>query len=179
MASEGGPFLTGSSDGKMADVWDRFKKLQPTDPAVRVEHVTIMADGPSAEHVLEALEKAGCDLIVMGMHGRSCLRHRLFAGLTEEVVRLEYTLEIVPAHLRVVQWFNERIEGFVKTYAALVRQDAALQERLKDQFVEEPVTKIRLTKYLASSTLERDGRTHYFEDEEALREFEKNLAAKP
>jgi YHS domain-containing protein len=78
----------------------------------------------------------------------------------------------------VVQWFDERIVTFVKVYLALVRQDAALQEHLKDQLVEDPVTKIRFPKYLASSTLERDGRTYYFVDEDTRREFEKVPATK-
>jgi YHS domain-containing protein len=38
--------------------------------------------------------------------------------------------------------------------------------------------KIRFPKYLASSTLERDGRTYYFVDEDTRREFEKVPAAK-
>ena len=85
----------------MADVWERFKKLPPTDPAVRVEHETIVADRPSAAHIVEMLEKAGCDLIVMGMHGHSWLRERLFGSLTEEVVRLAHCPVMVvkaPAH---------------------------------------------------------------------------------
>ena len=77
----------------------------------------------------------------------------------------------------VVQWFDDRIVAFVKGYIALVRQDAALQEQLKDQFVEDPVARIRFPKYLASSTLERDGRTYYFVGEDSRREFEKQLAA--
>ena len=53
----------------------------------------------------------------------------------------------------------------------------SLQEQLKDEFVEDPVARIRFPKYLASSTLERDGRTYYFVDEETRREFEKQPAA--
>jgi len=90
VAAEGGSFLTQSGDGKMADVWERFKKLPPADPAVRVEHETIVADRPGAAHILSMLDKAGCDLIVMGTHGHSWLRHRLFGSLTEEVVRLAH-----------------------------------------------------------------------------------------
>jgi YHS domain-containing protein len=111
-------------------------------------------------------------------------------------VRLECTQEIVPVVVRydkqsvldfpldavqdeaVVQWFDERIVAFVKAYVALVRQDGDLREHLKDQFVEDPVTKIRFPQYLASSTLERDGRTYYFVDEDTRREFEKQPAAK-
>jgi YHS domain-containing protein len=60
----------------------------------------------------------------------------------------------------------------------LVRQDAAVEEQLKDMFVEDPVASVRFPKYLASSTLERDGRTYYFVDEETRREFEKQPAAR-
>ena len=57
------------------------------DPKVRVEHEVIIADWPGAKHILEILDKLGCDLIVMGTHGRSWLKHVLFGSLTEEVVR--------------------------------------------------------------------------------------------
>jgi YHS domain-containing protein len=77
----------------------------------------------------------------------------------------------------VVQWFDDRIIAFVKAYIALVRQDATLREQLKDQFVEDPVARIQFPKYLAASTLERDGQTYYFVDEETRREFEKQPAA--
>jgi YHS domain-containing protein len=111
-------------------------------------------------------------------------------------IRLECTQEIIPVVVRydkqsvlefsldgvkddvVVQWFDERIIAFVKAYMAVVRQDVALKEHLKDQLVEDPVTKIRFPKYLASSTLEREGRTYYFVDEETRREFEKGSASK-
>jgi YHS domain-containing protein len=111
-------------------------------------------------------------------------------------VRLECTQEIIPVVVRydkqsvlefpldavqddaVVQWFDDRVVAFVKAYVALVRQDADLREHLKDQLVEDPVTKIRFPKYLASSTLERDGRTYYFVDEDTRREFEEDLVAK-
>ena len=125
------------------------------------------------------------------------LTFELFPDRDVTHVRLECTQEIVPVLVRydkqtvlefpldavqddaVVQWFDERMVAFVKAYLALVRQDATLQEHLKDQLVEDPVAKIRFPKYLASSTLERDGRTYYFVDEDTRREFEKTLAAKP
>ena len=78
----------------------------------------------------------------------------------------------------MVQWFDERVVAFVKAYLALVRQDDDLQEHLKDHLVEDPVAKVRFPKYLASSTLERDGRTYYFVDEDTRREFERRPPAK-
>ena len=109
-------------------------------------------------------------------------------------IRLECTQDIVPVLVRcdrpspfvlpldaiqddaVVQWFDDRIVAFVKSYLALVRQDAALREQLKDRLVEDPVSRILFPKHLAASSLERDGRTYYFVDEGTRREFEKQTA---
>jgi nucleotide-binding universal stress UspA family protein len=87
VAAEGGTFLTASGDGRLTDVWGRFQNLPPADPAVRVEHVAVVADRPKITHILEMLDKAGCDLIVMGTHGHTRLSHMLFGSVTEDVVR--------------------------------------------------------------------------------------------
>ena len=87
VVSEGGALLTDPAQVK-ANLWDRFQSMQPNDPKVRVDHEVIIADRAGAAHILEILEKLGCDLIVMGTHGRSWLKHRLFGSVTEEVVRL-------------------------------------------------------------------------------------------
>jgi YHS domain-containing protein len=110
-------------------------------------------------------------------------------------IRLECTQEIIPVVVRydkqpvlefplggvrddaVVQWFDDRIVAFVKAYIAVMRLDAALREQVKDVLVEDPVAKIRFPKHLASSTLERDGWTYHFVDEDTRREFEKQPAA--
>jgi YHS domain-containing protein len=122
------------------------------------------------------------------------LRFEVFPDRDVNHIRLECTQEIIPVVVRydkqtvlefplggvqdhaVVEWFDDRIVAFVKAYIALVRQDTLLQQQLKDQFVEDPVARIWFPKYLASSTLERDGRTYYFVDEETRREFEKQPA---
>jgi hypothetical protein len=41
-----------------------------------------------------------------------------------------------------------------------------------------PVAKIRFPKFLASSTLDRDGQTWYFVGEDTRREFERQSATK-
>ena len=123
------------------------------------------------------------------------LRFEVFPDQDVKHIRLECTQEIIPVVVRydkqsvlefplggvqddaVVEWFDDRVVAFVKVYIALVRQDTGLQEQLKDHLVEDPVARIRFPKYLASSTLERDGRTYYFVDEETRREFEKQPAA--
>jgi nucleotide-binding universal stress UspA family protein len=86
VVTEGGELLAGPGQ-EPTDLWERFREIQSGDPRVRVEHRVIVADRPGAAHVLEVLDKLGCDLIVMGTHGRRGLRHLLFGSVTEDVVR--------------------------------------------------------------------------------------------
>jgi nucleotide-binding universal stress UspA family protein len=88
VVAEEGRLLAGAGKGDVTNLWDRFQNIQPADPKVRVQHEVIIADQPGANHVLQILDKLGCDLIVMGPHGGSWLKHRLLGGVTEEVIRL-------------------------------------------------------------------------------------------
>jgi YHS domain-containing protein len=162
---------------RLAAFLERFKAVVKAEPSVR-EHTRAM------------------NLTFAATIAKVSLRFEVFPDRDVSHVRLECTQEIIPVLFRydkqsvlefpldsvqddaVVQWFDERVVAFVKAYVAVVRQDAALKEHLKDQLAEDPVAKIRFPKYLASSTLERDGRTYYFVDEETRREFEKAPAAK-
>jgi YHS domain-containing protein len=157
---------------------ERFKAVVQAEPSVR-EHTRAI------------------NLTFASTVAKVTMLFEVFPDRDVKQVRLECTLEIYPVLVQydkqsvvefpldavpddaVVQWFDERIMAFVKAYVTLVRQDAELREQLKDQFVEDPVTKIRFPKYLASSTLERDGKTWYFVDEDTRRQFESSLAAKP
>jgi nucleotide-binding universal stress UspA family protein len=101
VVSEDGRLLVNPANGEASNLWDEFHRLQPPDPRVHVEHEVIVADRPSAKHVLDILDRVGCDLIVMGGRGRSWLQHLLFGSLTEEVVRKAHCPVIIvtsPAH---------------------------------------------------------------------------------
>ena len=87
VVSEDGRFLGEPVKGEAANLWSRFQPIQAADTKVRVEHEIIVADRPSAKEILGMLDKQGCDLIVMGTHGASWLKQRLFGSMTEEVVR--------------------------------------------------------------------------------------------
>jgi YHS domain-containing protein len=156
---------------------ERFQDVVKAQPAVR-EHTRAI------------------NLTFAATVAKVTLRFEVFPDRDVNHVRLECTQEIIPVLFRydkqsvlefpldavqddaVVQWFDERVVTFVKLYLGVVRQDKALTEHLKDQLAEDPVAKIRFPKYLAASTLERDGRTYYFVDEATRREFEKAPAAK-
>jgi nucleotide-binding universal stress UspA family protein len=84
---DGGQLVTDSTGGKPNDLWDELRKMKADDPGVVVKHEVIVAERPDASHILSIVEATGCDLIVMGTHGLTGLKHRLFGGLTEEVVR--------------------------------------------------------------------------------------------
>ena len=162
---------------RLAAFVERFKGLVKAEPKVR-EHTRAM------------------NLEFASTLAKVTLLFEVFPDQDVSHVRLECTQEIIPVLVRydrqsalelpldavrddaVVQWFDERVVDFVKVYLALVRQDAELKEHLKDQLVEDPVARIRFPKYLAASTLERDGRTYYFVDEDTRREFEKEPATR-
>jgi nucleotide-binding universal stress UspA family protein len=66
-------------------LWDKVRQLRPPSPEVPVEHR--LAGGDAAAEVVRAAREAGSDLIVMGTHGRSGLKHLLMGSVAERVVR--------------------------------------------------------------------------------------------
>lgn len=59
--------------------------LRPSDPAIAVERC-LMAGEPAAE-ILRLARQCGCDLIVMGTHGRTGLGRLLMGSVSEDVLR--------------------------------------------------------------------------------------------
>jgi nucleotide-binding universal stress UspA family protein len=53
-----------------------------------VEATTEVRTGPPHEEILDAREEAGCDVVVMGTHGRSGLDRVLLGSVAERVIRL-------------------------------------------------------------------------------------------
>jgi nucleotide-binding universal stress UspA family protein len=87
VVSDGDRLLSAPVHAVARDVWEELRKIQAKDPAVHVEHEVIVANRPDARHILRILEERGCDLIVMGKHGRTGMLHLPFGSLTEAVVR--------------------------------------------------------------------------------------------
>ena len=64
---------------------ERLANLEPPDESIAVEH--LLADGAPAEEIVKAATDCGCDLIVMGTHGRTGLGRLLMGSVAEEVMR--------------------------------------------------------------------------------------------
>lgn len=58
----------------------------PVDPGLRVS--VAAEDGPAASRILEAAEREGADLVVLGTHGRTGLNRLLVGSVAEQVVQL-------------------------------------------------------------------------------------------
>ncbi len=66
-------------------LWEQLRRIQPSHPSVTVEHR--LEYGESASVILAVAREVGADLIVMGTHGRTGLRHLLMGSVAEQVVR--------------------------------------------------------------------------------------------
>jgi nucleotide-binding universal stress UspA family protein len=63
----------------------RLYAMRPDDERMAVEHYLMVGD-PATE-ILDLAEEKGCDLIVMGTHGRTGLARLLMGSVAEQVVR--------------------------------------------------------------------------------------------
>lgn len=73
------------------------------------------------------------------------------------------------------KWLDDRLVGFVETFMKLHENEYYT----KDQYVEDPVVKVRFPKFAAGATLEHKGQTYYFVDDRTKAEFarQQGLAA--
>jgi universal stress protein A len=63
----------------------RLLNLEPPNPRVKVERM--LKEGDAAEVILHAANETGCDLIVLGTHGRTGEFLRLMGSVAEQVSR--------------------------------------------------------------------------------------------
>lgn len=64
---------------------EKLHALQSPTPNVTVEH--LMVEGDPVNVILKTGRDSKCDLIVLGTHGRSGLKHFLMGSVAERVVR--------------------------------------------------------------------------------------------
>jgi nucleotide-binding universal stress UspA family protein len=79
------PPAPGPSEEERTALLKRLNQVQPPAPAVAVEHR--LEQGDPATGILQVAQEAGCDLIVMGTHGRTGLGRLLLGSVAEQVLR--------------------------------------------------------------------------------------------
>jgi nucleotide-binding universal stress UspA family protein len=81
-----GEALLPDLDGdRLATARDRLADIRPADPAVEVEHR--LEEGDPAVVIGDIADRLGCDLIVMGSHGRTGVGRLLMGSVAEHVLR--------------------------------------------------------------------------------------------
>ena len=90
----------------------------------------------------------------------------------ERHAELAFPLDEVDSE-KIGAWVDDRLVGFVKTYLEMQSNEYYL----KDEMAEDPVAHVRLPKFAAEATRERDGVKYYFISEETASEFAQQAVA--
>jgi nucleotide-binding universal stress UspA family protein len=77
------PLLPSEEDRRAAR--EQLQRVRPPDPAIAVEHR--LEAGDPAPGILQVAGEVGCDLIVLGTHGRAGVARLLMGSVAEKVVR--------------------------------------------------------------------------------------------
>ena len=64
---------------------DQLEQIRPVDPRIPVRHVLL--EGNAAAEIVRFGRDNGCDLIVMGTHGRTGIDRQLMGSVAEQVLR--------------------------------------------------------------------------------------------
>lgn len=82
-----GAEFAGPADDLRNALRSRLTQTQPTAPNVPVRHAYLTDNVKPAQAILDLAQKEQVDLIVMGTHGRTGLRHLLMGSVAESVTR--------------------------------------------------------------------------------------------
>jgi nucleotide-binding universal stress UspA family protein len=72
-------------DGYRAELESRLRQVYQTEAPLGVEYR--VEEGDPAGEIVRAAQEVGCDLIVMGTHGRAGLDHLLTGSMAEQVIQ--------------------------------------------------------------------------------------------
>ena len=85
LAYGGGELYYGLPEPNSERIQKMLEDVRPHDPAVPFEHRLTMGD-PAGE-VVRIADDEGCEMIVMGTHGRTGLTRLLMGSVAEQIVR--------------------------------------------------------------------------------------------
>jgi nucleotide-binding universal stress UspA family protein len=73
------------SEGYREALEERLREHDPVPPGISVEYY--LREGEPAEEIVKLANETGCDLIVVGSHGRSGVERLLVGSVAEKVLR--------------------------------------------------------------------------------------------
>jgi nucleotide-binding universal stress UspA family protein len=101
-------FIDYTSPDHELKAWSRLRDLQQmAQDGYGLEIDIDLSEGDPATEILKTAERRHCDLIVMGTHGRTGLRHLLMGNVAERVVR-KAPCPVLTARSPLVQEFSPR-----------------------------------------------------------------------
>lgn len=68
-----------------ADLWEMLDQYHAPDPQTPIER--LLVEGNPAEQIVRVAHEEGCDLLVLGTHGRTGLSRLMLGSIAEEVLR--------------------------------------------------------------------------------------------
>lgn len=102
--------------------WEKLRRLQQTAQEGYGLDIDIdLSEGEPAAEILKVVRDRHCDLIVMGTHGRTGLRHLLMGSIAERVVRkadcpvLTARAPLMPESAKSTQFLQEH-RALVSSY---------------------------------------------------------------
>jgi nucleotide-binding universal stress UspA family protein len=85
--------LDATAERKLADARDELRARVADSPAIAIKAVL----GFAADEIVAEVQRGHFDLIVMGTHGRTGLKHMLLGSVAEQVVR-KSTVPVLTVH---------------------------------------------------------------------------------
>lgn len=85
MAYGGGGMYYGAVDPDLESLQAMLEEIVPDDPEIPVEYRMEM--GEPADAIVRVAQEEEVDIIVMGTHGRTGLKHLLLGSIAEAIVR--------------------------------------------------------------------------------------------
>lgn len=83
--SYGEMILDNDTVAQVDQLWETLRQIKSPDPAVTLEHR--LEEGFPATEIVRVATEAGCDMIVLGTHGRTGVGRLLMGSVAEQVVR--------------------------------------------------------------------------------------------
>jgi nucleotide-binding universal stress UspA family protein len=72
-------------EARVEELRQALRRIAPPEPGLDLRH--LLREGDAAAVIEQVVREEGCDLVVLGTHGRSGLEHLLMGSTAERIIR--------------------------------------------------------------------------------------------